>query len=189
MMLDNQQFGQTLSGNNALIGGALSGLDAAGRGLSTGMGALGDGFTAASQMQQQQQNEIDGYVASEKERMEIESHVSHTYRFLIQIPWTSDLAHVPDIAHGHHEKLDGSGYPMGLQGDEIALQTRMMTIADIYDALTAPDRPYKKSMPAERALDILKLEANEKRLDRQLLGVFIESGVFRITEDQPWDNG
>lgn len=119
----------------------------------------------------------------QKERMEIESHVSHTYRFLIQIPWTSDLAHVPDIAHGHHEKLDGSGYPMGLQGDEIALQTRMMTIADIYDALTAPDRPYKKSMPAERALDILKLEANEKRLDHRLLDVFIGSGVFRIMED------
>ncbi|MCR9141859.1 MAG: GAF domain-containing protein [bacterium] len=121
----------------------------------------------------------------QKERMEIESHVSHTYRFLIQIPWTGDLARVPDIAHGHHEKLDGSGYPMGLRGDEIALQTRMMTIADIFDALTAPDRPYKKSLPMERALDILKLEANEKRLDTQLLDVFIESGVFRIIEDQP----
>ncbi len=120
----------------------------------------------------------------QKERMEIESHVSHTYRFLIQIPWTSDLAHVPDIAHGHHEKLDGSGYPMGLRGDEIALQTRMMTISDIYDALTAPDRPYKKSLPAERALDILKLEAKEKRLDNRLLDVFIESGVFRITEHE-----
>ncbi len=125
----------------------------------------------------------------QKERMEIESHVSHTYRFLIQIPWTGDLARVPDIAHGHHEKLDGSGYPMGLRGDEIALQTRMMTIADIFDALTAPDRPYKKSLPMERALDILKLEANEKRLDTQLLDVFIESGVFRIIEDQPWDDG
>ena len=123
----------------------------------------------------------------QKERMEIESHVSHTYRFLIQIPWTGDLARVPDIAHGHHEKLDGSGYPMGLRGDEIALQTRMMTIADIFDALTAPDRPYKKSLPTERALDILKLEANEKRLDVQLLDVFIESGVYRIIEDQSWE--
>jgi HD-GYP domain-containing protein (c-di-GMP phosphodiesterase class II) len=124
----------------------------------------------------------------QQERMEIESHVSHTYRFLIQIPWTGDLARVPDIAHGHHEKLDGSGYPMGLRGEEIALQTRMMTIADIYDALTAPDRPYKKSLPSERALDILKLEANEKRLDDNLLSVFIESGVFRLSEGQPWED-
>ena len=76
---------------------------------------------------------------------------------------------------------------MGLRGEEIALQTRMMTIADIYDALTAPDRPYKKSLPAERALDILKLEAGEKRLDQNLLDVFIEAGVFRITEEKPWD--
>ncbi len=119
--------------------------------------------------------------------MEIESHVSHTYRFLIQIPWTQDLARIPDIAHGHHEKLDGTGYPMGLRGDEIALQTRMMTIADIYDALTAPDRPYKKSLSAERALDILHLEAKESHVDARLLKVFIEAGVFRATESQnPW---
>ncbi|MCB1315731.1 MAG: GAF domain-containing protein [Leptospiraceae bacterium] len=122
---------------------------------------------------------------NQQERLEIESHVSHTYRFLIQIPWTGDLARVPDIAHGHHEKLDGSGYPLGLAGDEISLQTRMMTIADIYDALTAPDRPYKKSLPAENALDILKLEAKEQRLDERLLNVFIESEVFRVTES-PW---
>ncbi|MBX7058454.1 MAG: GAF domain-containing protein [Leptospirales bacterium] len=123
----------------------------------------------------------------QRERMEIESHVSHTYRFLIQIPWTTDLAHVPDIAHGHHEKLDGTGYPMGLRGDEIALQTRMMTISDIYDALTAPDRPYKKSLSAERALDILQLEAKEHHVDHRLLKVFIEAGVFRAaSEKQDW---
>lgn len=124
----------------------------------------------------------------QQERMEIESHVSHTYRFLIQIPWTTDLSRVPDIAHGHHEKLDGSGYPMGLRGDEIALQTRMMTIADIYDALTAPDRPYKKSLTPERALDILQLEAKEAHIDGRLLQVFIESGVFKLGQEnsEPW---
>ena len=93
------------------------------------------------------------------ERLEIESHVTHTYRFLIQIPWTSDLRNVPDIAHGHHEKIDGSGYPLRLRGEEILPQSKMMTIADIFDALTAPDRPYKRSLSAEQALDILKIEA------------------------------
>jgi HD-GYP domain-containing protein (c-di-GMP phosphodiesterase class II) len=114
------------------------------------------------------------------ERAEIESHVSHTYKFLIQIPWTSDLRRIPDIAYGHHEKLDGSGYPLGLKSPEIAPQTRMMTISDIYDALTAPDRPYKKSLPQDRALDILKLEVKDGHLDQELLDIFIEAGVFRV---------
>ncbi|GIX42007.1 MAG: HD family phosphohydrolase [Leptospiraceae bacterium] len=116
----------------------------------------------------------------QRERVEIESHVSHTYRFLIQIPWTKDLRNIPDIAHGHHEKLDGSGYPLGLKGDEIMPQTRMMTISDIYDALTAPDRPYKKSLKPEDALDILKYEAKEGRIDSDLLDLFIEAKIYQI---------
>ena len=88
------------------------------------------------------------------ERKEIESHVSHTYAFLIQIPWTADLMNVPEIAHAHHEKLNGTGYPLKLNEPEIPIQSKMMTISDIYDALTAPDRPYKKSIPAERAIEV-----------------------------------
>ncbi|MDH5656411.1 MAG: GAF domain-containing protein [Spirochaetia bacterium] len=114
------------------------------------------------------------------ERMEIESHVSHTYTFLIQIPWTGDLLRVPDIAHAHHEKLTGEGYPMGLLEKEIPVQSKMMTISDIYDALTAPDRPYKKSLPRDRALDILKLEAKDHRIDSDLLDIFIESDIFKL---------
>lgn len=114
-----------------------------------------------------------------RERLEIESHVSHTYRFLIQIPWTTDLRNIPDIAHGHHEKIDGSGYPLGLRQSEISPQARMMTISDIYDALTAPDRPYKKSVTAERALDILHLEARENHVDPDLLKVFVEAEVYK----------
>jgi HD-GYP domain-containing protein (c-di-GMP phosphodiesterase class II) len=117
----------------------------------------------------------------ELERLEIESHVSHTYSFLIQIPWTADLMNVPQIAHAHHEKLNGSGYPKKLQEQEIPIQSKMMTISDIYDALTAPDRPYKKSVPLERAIDILKMEAKENRLDVDLLQVFIESKIFEVT--------
>ncbi len=115
----------------------------------------------------------------QQERLEIESHVTHTYKFLIQIPWTGDLKRIPEIARSHHEKLNGGGYPLGLQGEEISVQTRMMTISDIYDALTAPDRPYKKSLPAEKAIDILKHEAREKHVDGRLLEIFIEAGIFR----------
>ena len=87
------------------------------------------------------------------ERRQIEAHVADSYSFLILIPWTRDLARVPAIAHGHHEKLDGSGYPMGLRGNQISMQTRILTICDIYDALTAGDRPYKKALPLEQARD------------------------------------
>ncbi|TLY22262.1 MAG: GAF domain-containing protein, partial [Nitrospirae bacterium] len=86
-----------------------------------------------------------------EDRLEIESHVTHTYRFLATIPWTSKLRRIPEIAYGHHEKLDGKGYPRGIASPEIPIQTRMMTISDIYDALTASDRPYKKAVPASKA--------------------------------------
>ncbi|MCS6984250.1 MAG: GAF domain-containing protein [Leptospiraceae bacterium] len=119
----------------------------------------------------------------EEERKEIESHVTHTYKFLSQIPWTKDLKRVPEIAYGHHEKLDGSGYPQRLTAERIPIQTRMMTIADIFDALTAWDRPYKRAVPPERALDILQMEANQGHIDRQLLQVFIEAGIYRKFEE------
>jgi HD-GYP domain-containing protein (c-di-GMP phosphodiesterase class II) len=114
---------------------------------------------------------------TEDERREIESHVTHTYRFLTQIPWTRTLRRVPDIAYGHHEKLDGKGYPRSLKEIEIALPTRMMTIADIYDALTASDRPYKRAVPKEKAYDILQDEAKRGEIDKDLLKVFIDSDV------------
>lgn len=112
------------------------------------------------------------------ERKQIESHVVDSYSFLILIPWTRDLAGVPTIAHGHHEKLDGSGYPMGLRGNQISTQTRILTIADIYDALTATDRPYKKAVPVEQALDLMDAECRAGHLDSRLFNVFVESRVW-----------
>ncbi len=121
---------------------------------------------------------------NESERVEIESHVTHTYRFLEKIPWTKDLRAIPSIAWGHHEKLDGSGYPQKLRGaSEIPVQTRMMTIADIYDALTAADRPYKKRLEPERALDIISYEVKEGKLDGDLFKVFVEGEVFKREEE------
>lgn len=111
------------------------------------------------------------------ERLEIESHVTHTFRFLSQIPWTRDLRRVPEIAYAHHEKLDGQGYPRQLLADQIPVQSRMMTIADIYDALTAADRPYKRAVPHDRALNILEDEMKQGKLDRALLTVFIEAQI------------
>jgi HD-GYP domain-containing protein (c-di-GMP phosphodiesterase class II) len=116
-----------------------------------------------------------------EERIEIQSHVTHTYHFLQMIPWTRDLARIPELAYGHHEKLDGSGYPRGLRAEAIPLGVRIMTIVDIFDALTATDRPYKKALPTERALGILEAEARENKLDASLVSLWIESRVWETT--------
>ena len=111
------------------------------------------------------------------EREQIELHVVHTFDFLSTIPWTRDLQSIPELARSHHEKLDGSGYPKGRGAADIPPQTRMMTISDIYDALTASDRPYKPAVSTAGALDILNAEFAGK-VDRELLDLFIEAKVF-----------
>jgi HD-GYP domain-containing protein (c-di-GMP phosphodiesterase class II) len=116
----------------------------------------------------------------EKEREEIESHVTHTFRFLSTIPWTKEMRDIPRIAYGHHEKLDGDGYPRHVPGTEIPIQTRMMTVSDIYDALTASDRPYKRAVPTQKALDILSLEVKDKKLDSELVKVFVEAKIWEM---------
>ncbi len=120
---------------------------------------------------------------SEHERKEIESHVTHTFRFLSEIAWTEELSNVPEIAHAHHEKLDGSGYPRGLSEIQIPIQAKIMTISDIYDALTARDRPYKKSLDTERALNILTYEARNNKIDKDLLQLFIDGKVWTSIEE------
>lgn len=112
------------------------------------------------------------------ERQQIESHVVHTYNFLLQIPWTKELRKVPDIARAHHEKLNGSGYPYKLVADQIPLPTKMMTICDIFDALTAADRPYKPAVPAERALQILNDCVRANEIDAELFRLFQEGRVY-----------
>ncbi|MEG4208076.1 HD domain-containing phosphohydrolase [Microcoleus sp. Pol7_A1] len=114
------------------------------------------------------------------ERSDIESHVTHTYEFLKQIPWTKDLKNVPDIAYGHHEKLDGTGYPRGLNKSEIPIQAQLMTIADIYDALTAGDRPYKRALRTDAAMKILRQEAAHNKINADLLELFDRRQVFSV---------
>ncbi|HVC75064.1 MAG TPA: HD domain-containing phosphohydrolase [Candidatus Micrarchaeaceae archaeon] len=120
----------------------------------------------------------------DEERREIESHVTHSWEFLSEIKWPPLMRGIPQIAYGHHEKLDGSGYPRGLRGDDIPTQVRMMTISDIYDALTAHDRQYKPAVPVTKALDILTSEAGEGKLDADLLDIFITKRVYEITANR-----
>ncbi|MBN2000252.1 GAF domain-containing protein [candidate division KSB1 bacterium] len=121
---------------------------------------------------------------SQNERQEIESHVTHTFNFLSRIPWASHLKAVPQIAYAHHEKLDGSGYPRGLQSQDIPLPAKMMTIADIYDALTASDRPYKKAVPKEKALSILEFDVKNGKIDPVLFELFVVGNVYNIVHGQ-----
>jgi HD-GYP domain-containing protein (c-di-GMP phosphodiesterase class II) len=116
-----------------------------------------------------------------EERIQIESHVIHSFRFLSQIPWTKELKRIPLIAKAHHEKLDGSGYPYHMKAEEIPFQAKMMTISDIFDALTARDRPYKRAVPIERALDIIGQEVKSQLLDPVLFQLFVDAKIFQIT--------
>jgi HD-GYP domain-containing protein (c-di-GMP phosphodiesterase class II) len=115
------------------------------------------------------------------ERLQIESHVIHSFRFLEQIPWTKELKRVPEIARAHHEKLDGSGYPYRMKSEEIPFQAKMMTISDIFDALTARDRPYKRALPVERALNIIGDEVKSELLDPVLFDLFINAKIYQLT--------
>jgi HD-GYP domain-containing protein (c-di-GMP phosphodiesterase class II) len=119
-------------------------------------------------------------VASEYD--EIRSHVVHTYNFLSQIPWGKGMAQIPLIAGAHHERLNGTGYPRGLKADEIPLQSKIMSVADIYDALTAADRPYKRALPVDRALQILDFEVRDGHLDAELVKLFREAKIYESVE-------
>ena len=114
------------------------------------------------------------------ERLAIEAHVTHTYEFLKRIPWTKHLKNLPVIAAGHHEKLDGSGYPQGLKHQDIPIQTQILTIADIYDALTASDRPYKRRLSIETTLNILRQEASKNKINSDLVELFEQRQVFTV---------
>ncbi len=113
------------------------------------------------------------------ERQEIESHVNHTFKFLSTIPWTRELRAIPEIARAHHEKLDGSGYPLQLTAEKIPVQSRMMAISDIFDALSASDRPYKKALSAEASLNIIESEVKRNLLDAELYRIFLSFEIWK----------
>ncbi len=124
------------------------------------------------------------------ERKEIESHVVHTYNFVSRIPWPPEYRNIPEIALKHHEKPDGTGYPAGISGDaDIPIQARMMAVADVYDALAATDRPYKKPVPLEKTLSILEDEARNKKLDAELVGLFIRHRIYEKVDKDSFKTG
>lgn len=117
---------------------------------------------------------------SDEEYEIMKSHVDYSYKFLNFIIWPKGLEKVPEIARSHHEKLDGSGYPQGLKGNQIPLESQIMCIVDIFDALTSSDRPYKNRISIDKALDILKKEATDKKINKDILDLMIESKIYEI---------
>ncbi len=113
------------------------------------------------------------------ERDIINHHIVATIRMLEQLPWPKHLKNVPEYAGGHHERMDGKGYPRGLQREQMSWQARMMGIADIFEALTAKDRPYKEGMGLAQALEILERFSQSGHIDADLYEVFVKGEVFR----------
>ena len=112
-----------------------------------------------------------------KERKIVENHAAMTLKILKQLPFPRQLSHVPDYAGSHHERLDGSGYPHGLSDKELPLQSRILAIADIFEALTAKDRPYKKPMNLSQAIKIMKFMKEDRHIDPDLYDLFVQSGL------------
>ena len=117
---------------------------------------------------------------TEKERRKMQDHAAVTLKMLKQIPFTKKLKNIPDFAGAHHEFLNGKGYPLGLKGDEISFEGRLMAVTDIAEALTASDRPYKKAMPLETVYRILRSMVEGEELDPNLVELFIEKEVYKI---------
>ncbi len=113
------------------------------------------------------------------ERETINHHIVATIRMLEQLPWPRHLAKVPEYAGGHHERMDGKGYPRGLTREQMSVQARIMGIADIFEALTAPDRPYKPGMKLSQAMEILARLSRTGHIDPDLFAVFVREKVYR----------
>ncbi|WP_374601313.1 HD-GYP domain-containing protein [Niveibacterium sp.] len=114
-----------------------------------------------------------------EDRHKINDHIVQTIVMLSQLPFPKHLQQVPEIAGGHHEKMDGTGYPKRLTGSEMSPLARMMAIADIFEALTAIDRPYKKGKTLSEAIAIMARMRDEQHIDAELFALFLRAGVYR----------
>ena len=116
---------------------------------------------------------------TEQERLKINEHISVTIDMLESLPFPKNLKKVPEYAGGHHEKMDGSGYPRGLTKDDMSMPARMMAIADIFEALTASDRPYKKAKKLSESLKIMMFMNKDQHIDADLFELFLTEGVWK----------
>jgi hypothetical protein len=114
-----------------------------------------------------------------EEREIINDHIVITIDMLEKLPYPKNLRNVPEFAGGHHETLDGKGYPKGLTGDQMSVQAKMMAIADIYEALTASDRPYKDGKKLSHAMRIMGFMRNDYHIDEELFEIFVKEGVYK----------
>jgi HD-GYP domain-containing protein (c-di-GMP phosphodiesterase class II) len=121
---------------------------------------------------------------TDEEREVIHSHALSTYRILSKIPWTQQFEMIPVIAATHHERIDGSGYPHGLRGEEMSIESKILAVIDVYEALVAQDRPYKPKMSPEKAIEILNREVTAGHLDAAVVKFFIEKGIYRLYTDR-----
>jgi HD-GYP domain-containing protein (c-di-GMP phosphodiesterase class II) len=116
---------------------------------------------------------------TEEDRYKINEHMAQTIVMLESLPWPRHLRRVPEYAGGHHEKMDGSGYPRGLKRDQMSIPARVMAIADIFEALTAADRPYKPPKTLSESLKIMNFMVKDNHIDPDLFKLFIDSGVYK----------
>ena len=117
---------------------------------------------------------------TDAERKKMQDHAAVTLKMLKQIPFTKKLKNIPSFAGAHHEFINGKGYPLGLKGDEIPFEGRMMAVTDIAEALTASDRPYKKAMPLETVYKILRSMSGKGELDKEMVELFIDKEIYKI---------
>jgi HD-GYP domain-containing protein (c-di-GMP phosphodiesterase class II) len=118
------------------------------------------------------------------ERKQIEQHIVDTWEILKRIPWPRDYRAVANIAACHHEKINGSGYPWKLKGDEVPMGGQILAIVDIFEALTAKDRPYKPAIPIDKAIAILQDEVNKGALNPKLWKLFLDQQLYNLFADQ-----
>ena len=123
-----------------------------------------------------------------EERKVINDHIVVTIEMLEQLPYPKHLRNVPEFAGGHHETLDGKGYPKGLTGDQMSVQAKMMAIADIYEALTASDRPYNDPKKLSHAMRIMGYMKNDYHIDEELFEIFVKEGVYKKYADKYLSN-
>ena len=121
---------------------------------------------------------------TEEERYKINDHIMQTIIMLSKLPFPGVLKAVPELAGGHHEKMDGTGYPKCLSRDQMSVQARIMAIADIFEALTAADRPYKKGKMLSEAVKIMGLMKKDQHIDHDLFELFLTSGVYKEYADR-----
>jgi HD-GYP domain-containing protein (c-di-GMP phosphodiesterase class II) len=121
---------------------------------------------------------------TDEERFKINDHIVQTIVMLDSLPFPKHLERVPEIAGGHHEKMDGTGYPKQLRGDEMSIPAKVMAIADVFEALTAADRPYKTPKKLSESIKIMSFMVKDQHLDQELFRLFLESGVYRAYADK-----